>query len=104
MNKYRISTNNHLKKLIPISEIENLLSKLYLLESPYEIKEGVRYYRGTNKLVSDSNQIVCIDVNNCSTVYDSITIAAKNLNISRKKIKECLNTGEKYKGYTFLIK
>lgn len=103
MNKYRISTNN-LKNLIPISEIENLLSKLYLLESPYEIKEGVRYYRGTNKLVSDSNQIVCIDDNNCSTVYNSISVAAKNLNISRKKIKECLTTGEKYKGYFFVLK
>ena len=28
---------------------------------------------------------------------------AKDLKISRKKIKECLSTGETYRGYVFVI-
>lgn len=28
---------------------------------------------------------------------------AKKLNIGRTKIKECLNTGKPYKGYTFVL-
>jgi hypothetical protein len=40
MNKYRLTTNVHLlknKEYISILEIENLLTTLYLSDSPYEI-------------------------------------------------------------------
>lgn len=105
INKYRLTTNSHwLKECISITEIEKLLNKLYLSESPYILKKGVRYYRDTDKLVSESNQIVSIDEKNVAIVYDSMTDAAKSLNISRKKIKECLATGEAYKGYKFVFK
>ena len=72
INKYRLTSNiNLLKntKRISIFEIDSLLSKLYLSESPYEIKEGIRYYRNTNKLVSESTSIIVIDNNNNKTTY-----------------------------------
>lgn len=36
-------------------------------------------------------------------VYNSMTECAKDLNISRKYIKEYLNTGKSYKGYSFVL-
>lgn len=60
---YRMSTNSYLldnKLRISIYEIENLLSKLYLIDSPYEIKGGVRYYINTDKLVSEATNIYVI--------------------------------------------
>nr|YP_010608734.1 hypothetical protein PNX16_mgp037 [Drechslerella dactyloides]WAN89814.1 hypothetical protein [Drechslerella dactyloides] len=106
INKYRLSTNNHLikgKEIKSITEIKLLLTKLYLQNSPYEIKNGIRYYRGTDKLVSGSTKIICIDENNCRLEYDSMTKAANALNISRNKIKDCITTGKSYKGYIFLL-
>lgn len=60
-------------KCISILEIDSLLSKLYLSESPYEIKEGIRYYRNTNKLVSESTSIIVIDNNNNKNTYKSLS-------------------------------
>jgi len=107
MNKYRLTTNVNLlkdKKVISLSEVENLLSALYLSDSPYEIsKSGVRFLRNTNKLVSESTNIVVIDSNNKKNIYSSMTECAKSLSISRGTIKECLNTGKSHKGYTFVF-
>jgi hypothetical protein len=105
INKYRITSNIDLlssKDHISIIDINNLLDKLYLSESPYEIKQGLRYYRNTNKLVSESTKIIVIDNNNIKTIYDSIVQCALSLHISRKKIKECLSTGKIYKGFSFI--
>lgn len=63
MNKYRLSTNSNLlkdKELITMKEIDNLISKLYSIDSPYEIRDNNRYYRNTNKLVSSSTEIIAI--------------------------------------------
>nr|QCW06920.1 hypothetical protein [Drechslerella brochopaga] len=106
INKYRLNTNNHLikeKEIKSITEIKLLLTKLYLQNSPYEIKNGIRYYRGTDKLVSESTKIICIDENNCRLEFDSITKAANALNIFINKIKNCITTGKSYKGYIFLL-
>ena len=106
INKYRITTNFSLfenKQQISLSNIYVLLSKLYLLDSPYEIKQGVRYYRNTNKLVSEATNIIVIDNDNNKTLYKSLSECAKKLNIGRKKIKHCLDKGESYKGYTFVL-
>ena len=104
INKYRLTTNLHLKKLeLDISTLENLLIKLYLVESPYEIKQGFRYYRGTNKLVSESVEITVTNTNNNEkTIYKSITECSEELKISRKKIKDCLDTGNSYNDYNFV--
>lgn len=106
INKYRLTTNFSLlenKQQLSISEIDNLLLKLYLLNSPYVIKQGVRYYRNTNNFVSEGVNIVVIDNKKNKTVYKSLTECANKLNIGRKKIKLCLDKGESYKGYTFVL-
>ena len=106
INKYRLTTNVNLlkdKELISMREIENLLSKLYLLASPYEVRQGLRYHRDTDKLVSEATKIVAVDSNNNRNYYKSMVECAQDLNISRKTIKEYLNTGKSYKGYTFFF-
>ena len=63
INKYRLTTNVNLlkdKELISMREIENLLSKLSLLASPYEVRQGLRYHRDTDKLVSEATKIVAV--------------------------------------------
>jgi hypothetical protein len=108
MNKFRLTTNTTLlegKKGISIVEIENLLSALYLSDSPYEIKpSGVRFIRNTDKLVSEAANIVVTDSNNNLDIYNSMSECAKNLKISRSTIKECLITGKSHKGYNFTLK
>lgn len=106
INKYRMTTNTNLLdnvQLISVSEIQDLLSKLYSIDSPYEIKQGVRYYRNTNKLVSEAINIVVIDSNGNNTIYSNLSDCARNLNIGRNKIKQCLSSGEHYKGYRFVL-
>lgn len=101
-----MTTNSYLldnMQRISIYDIENLLSKLYLMDSPYEIKEGVRYYRNTEKLVSEATNIIVLDSNGNKIIYPSISDCAKNLNIGRDKIKQCLISGETYKGYMFVL-
>lgn len=106
INKYRLTTNVNLlkdKELISMREIENLLSKLSLLASPYEVRQGLRYHRDTDKLVSEATKIVAVDSNNNRNFYKSMVECAQDLNISRKTVKEYLNTGKSYKGYTFFF-
>ena len=105
MNKYRLTSNTSLLKgvdLITTSEIDNLLSKLYLLESPYEIKQGVRFYRNTNILISEKTNIIAINNGN-RYVYNSMSECAKNTGISRKIIKRCLSSSLPYKDYSFVL-
>jgi hypothetical protein len=95
INMYRMTTNISLldnKERISLYEIEKRLSKLYLIDSPYVVKQGVRYYRDTDKLVSEAVNIIVIDSIGNKTVYPS-----------RNKIKQCLISGESYKGYTFVL-
>ena len=105
INKYRLTTNVNLlaKGRISISEIENLLITLYLSDSPYEIKQGIRYYRNTSKLVSEATKIIVIDENNNRSTYNSMSKCAETLNISRYRIQQYLNTGKSYKGYIFAL-
>ena len=106
INKYRMTTNTYLldnMQRISIYEIENLISKLYLIDSPYVIKQGARYYRNTDKLVSEATNLIVIDSSGKKTIYPSMTDCAKNLNIGRNKIKHCLISGEPYKDYKFVL-
>jgi hypothetical protein len=106
INMYRMTTNISLldnKERISLYEIEKRLSKLYLIDSPYVVKQGVRYYRDTDKLVSEAVNIIVIDSIGNKTVYPSMADCAKNLSIGRNKIKQCLISGESYKGYTFVL-
>ena len=69
----------------------------------YVIKHGARYYRDTDKLVSEGTNIIVIDSCGKKTIHPSMTDCAKNLKIGRNKIKHCLISGEPYKGYTFVL-
>ncbi len=106
INIYRIATNISLldnKERISLYEIEKILSKLYLIDSPYVVKQGVRYYRDTDKLVSEAVNIIVIDSIGNKTIYPSMTDCAKNLSIGRNEIKHCLISGKSYKGYMFVL-
>nr|YP_010836037.1 hypothetical protein QLP54_mgp29 [Phyllosticta yuccae]WGC90052.1 hypothetical protein [Phyllosticta yuccae] len=106
INRYRMTTNTTLldnMQRISIYDIENLLSRLYLIQSPSEIKQGARYYRNTDKLVSEATNLILIDSSGKKTIYPSMTDCAKNLNIGRNKIKQCLISGEPYKGFKFVL-
>nr|YP_009370187.1 cytochrome c oxidase subunit III [Bryoria tenuis]ARO90291.1 cytochrome c oxidase subunit III [Bryoria tenuis] len=106
INKYRLTTNTYLldnMQRLSIYEIENLIYKLYLVDSPYVIKHGARYYRDTDKLVSEGTNIIVIDSSGKKTIHTSMTDCAKDLNIGRNKIKHCLISGEPYKGYMFVL-
>lgn len=84
--------------------LEERLKTLFLLPSPYEIKKGIRFLRGTNKLVSESLKILCTDtrlsVNN-NKIFSSISECSSALHLDRSKIKNCLLTGELYNNYKF---
>ena len=106
INKFRLTTNTNLldnMQRISIYEIENLIYKLYLVDSPYVIKQGARYYRDTDKLVSEGTNLIVTDSNGKKTIHPSMADCAKNLKIGRNKIKHCLISGEPFKGYTFVL-
>jgi len=104
INKNRLTSNTNLNNEISILDIESLLHKLSLLDSPYEIKKGIRYYKNTTKLVSEAVNITVINSsNNNRVIYKSISDCAKELQISRRNIRNCLETGKSYKGYSFVL-
>jgi hypothetical protein len=92
MNNFRDTVNKN---------IDSKISNLFLLPSPYEIKNGIRFLRGTNNLVSEKLKIVAIDENNNKYFYSSISECSKVLNIGRTNIKNSILSGEVYKGYKF---
>ena len=105
MNKYRLTTNSNLlinKNRISIDKIEGL-TELSLRESPYETRQNRRYYRDTNKLVSLGATKIVAMKDNQMKIYDSISECTRDLNISRKYIKQCINSGKSYKDYTFVL-
>ena len=109
-NNFRLSTFEKLnknEKIITFSafelSFENKLNNLFLLPTPYEVKNGVRFIRGTNNLVSESLKIISIDIYNKKSVFSSVTECSKALHIDRSKIKKCLLTGEKYKNYKIIL-
>ena len=73
--------------------------------SPYEIKNGIRFIRGTNKLVSESLKIRATDIfiPNNTSVFSSISECSIALKLDRSKIKTCLLSGEIYKNYRFTV-
>lgn len=84
-------------------EIKNKLTSLFLIPAPYEIKNGVRYLKDTNKLVSEKVKIISIDKFNKKSIYSSITECSKALQIDRSKIKNCILTGKTYNNYNFIL-
>lgn len=105
INKYRLTTNHNLlnnKERISEDEINSLLTKLYLSDSPYEIKNGVRYIRNTNNFVSKIG-IIARHENYNNLAFASISECAKSFNVSSNEIKECLKSNKSIRGYYFVL-
>ena len=99
MNNYRLSSNSSEKmnNTITLDKLKYLLS----LPSPYEIKNSIRFIRGTDKLISEKLNIIVEDIHSNKQYFNSISECSTQIYISRKIIKNCLITGTSYKGYTF---
>jgi hypothetical protein len=111
-NNFRLSTNKSKAK----NEMENAilpftrsacqsqkLNYLFSLPAPYEIKNGLRFLRDTDILVSEKLKILSIDNFNNKSIFSSMSECSKTLQISRSKLKKCLLTGETYKNYKFIL-
>jgi hypothetical protein len=82
--------------------LENKVKILFKMPTPYEIKDGIRFIRGTNNLVSGGVKIIAKNtLSQKSTIYSSITECSIDLNLDRAKIKECLLLHTEYKNYKF---
>ena len=104
INNYRLSNsklNNNSSIKVNQNIIIEKLNYLFSLPSPYEIKNNIRFIRGTNNLVSESLRIIVEDSKGNIQYYNSITDCSLQINISRKTIKNYLIIGTSYKGYTF---
>ena len=64
--------------------------------SPYTIKDGIRIYRETLKLVADKLKIIAINIKNNEFVFSSISECSRILHIERYIIKKYLLNGEIY--------
>ena len=101
-----ITTKNKNLKQTKISlnlKFKNKLETLYSLPAPYEIKKGVRFIRGSDKLVSEKLKIMTIDNFNNKSIFASISECSKSLKINRSKINKCLLTGEIYNNCQFIV-
>lgn len=96
-NNFRLSTHYKKNNLINLSNFENKFKTLFSFPSPYEIKNEIRFIRGTNKLVSEGLKIIAIDNLNNKFIFSSISKCSIAIKIDRSKIKHCLLTGETFK-------
>lgn len=103
INLIRSCMNNYRLNQVIDSDVENLIQDklkfLLSLPSPYEVKNGILFIRGTDKLVSKKFKIEVIDNKGKVQYFSSISECSLNLNISSKLIKNCLITGTPYKNY-----
>ncbi len=99
MNNNRLSTNpnNQRDLVITQSEIENL----FALAAPYEVRKGVRYISGTDKLLPESFPVFVIHPSGTILSFPSLSQCALALGISRKPVRKYLDTGIPYKNHFF---
>lgn len=85
MNNFRLTTNpiNGASSVSTVSSLETKISSLFSLPAPYEIKNGVRYLTGTNKLVPEKLKIIAVDENGNKLSYSSISECNRALGIGR---------------------
>jgi hypothetical protein len=105
MNNFRLTTNsitNDASSVSDVSSLDTKISHLFSLPAPYEIKNGVRYLTGTDKLVPEKLRIIAVDENGNKLSYSSISECNRALGIGRSTIKDCLLSGKTYKGYKFI--
>ena len=76
------------------------------MPSPYEIRNGLRYIRGTNNFfvyTAEGIKIIAIDSNHKESLFTSISDCANKLNLDMAKIKRSLLTGVTYKNLNFKV-
>ena len=105
INKIIIQLNNNRNIEENNNEVEfkEKIKNLFLIDSPYEIKNGIRFYRDTDKFVSENLKILTIDNLNNKLIFSSLSDCSRTLQINRTKIKKCLLTGEKHNNYKFIF-
>ena len=101
INNFRLKNYSNLNYTENKDLIEKKLKNLLSLPSPYEMKNGILFIRGTEKLVSKVFKIRIEDTKGKIQYFRNITECSLNLNISTKIIKNCLISGNPYKNYTF---
>lgn len=100
LNKLSTNRNNLINQ--KFIDFDLLMKNLFSLVSPYEIKNGIRFLRNTNNLISTGLRILCRNKdNNQKQIFSSISECSKALNLNRQSIKKYLLNGEKYYNYTF---
>jgi heme/copper-type cytochrome/quinol oxidase subunit 3 len=105
MNSFRLTTSSKSNSNEISNKIISINSKLLnitSLSTPYVIKDGKRYLRNTNKLVSDKLSIIAINNNGNEKYFSSIIQCSKSLGFGRLTIKNCLLKGNTHKGYKFV--
>lgn len=98
---YLNKLSSHSPNLTSYQDFNEKYKLLSKIPSPYTIKEGVRFYRNTLKLVSDKIKIIAIDHLNKEFVFSSISECSRILQIERYVIKNHLLSGEIVAGYKF---
>lgn len=97
--------NNHRLNKVIDNDVYNLIQDklkfLLSLPSPYEVKNGILFIRGTDKLVSKKFKIEVIDNKGKVQYFSSISECSLNLNISSKVIKNSLIKGIPHNNYIF---
>ncbi len=101
INSFRFKTDSILADSDNKDLVQEKLNNLFSLPSPYEIKNGIIFLRGTDKLVSKKFKIKIEHTNGKVLYFSSISECSLNLNIPSKIIKNCLITGNPYKNYIF---
>ena len=90
-------------KDINIKLYEDKVKTLFDLSSPYEIKNGIRFLRGTDKFVSELVKVICIDKDNNKLEFVSISECSRVLKIDRQTIKKYLLSGLSNGKYKFFF-
>jgi hypothetical protein len=105
MNNFRLSTNTNLIDAKNVLNLDLEITKVFSLQAPYEIKNGVRLLAGTNKWVPSSTKIIAIDNLGNEIYFDSISQCSLTLKISKSQIKDCIitGTGKLYKNFAFKL-
>ena len=104
MNNFRLTTNSKFNLVKPENfvSINTRVKDLFAIPAPYDIKDGIRYLRGTNKLVYEKLSVIAIDKIGKKHYYTSISECSKALGFGRRTIKNCLLTSKIHKSYQFI--
>jgi hypothetical protein len=103
INNFRLSTNTNLTNDKNISNLDLEINKVFSMQAPYEIKNGVRLLAGTNKWVPSNTKVIAIDNLGNEIYFDSLSQCSVTLKINKSQIKDCIVKNKTYKNFTFKL-